>query len=369
MNEKSKLNSLDMPKGRVAVALSGGVDSSVAALLLKEAGYEVLGIYMRLWDSPYSEHQACEAKSICSTLSIPFHIVDLRKEFERYVVGYFCQEYQQGWTPNPCVACNQHIKFGFLLDKALTLGADSLATGHYAQIEHSENGYHLLKAVDASKDQSYFLYTLNQGKLRYILFPLGGYTKAEVKQRAKQAGLPATVKPSQDICFVSQKNYRAFLSQRFTNMPGDIVDTQGEILGRHRGIANYTIGQRHGLGLASDKPLYVIKIEPGVNRIVLGEERGLYSQKVTALKLSWVEGKPPPEPITITAKIRYRSRAAEATLFPPRHCEQSKAISDICFSQAQRAVTPGQAIVFYRGNELLGGGTIEKAKVKSQNAK
>jgi len=355
-----------MTKRRVAVALSGGVDSSVAALLLKEAGYEVLGIHMRLWDSPHSEYQADRARNICRILDIPYYIVELQKEFNLRVVDYFCREYQQGRTPNPCAACNQHIKFGFLLDKALSLEADCLATGHYAGIKHSEDGYHLLKGTDAGKDQSYFLYTLNQEKLKYILFPLGGYTKAEVKQKAKQEGLPMPAKPSQDICFISQKNYRTFLSQRFTNMPGDIVDTQGRILGRHQGIACYTIGQRHGLGLASGKPLYVIKIEPGLNRIMLGEGKELYSQKVTAKKLRWVAGEPPSEPIAITAKIRYKSREAEAILFPNCGLLAGEAISDICFSQPQRAITPGQAIVFYKGDEVLGGGTISNGKIKMQ---
>jgi len=348
-----------MTKGRVAVALSGGIDSSVAALILKEAGYEVMGIHMRLWDSPHSEHQAHQAERICHILNIPFYLVDLQKEFEHYVVEYFCQEYKQGRTPNPCIACNQHIKFGFLLDKALSLGINYFATGHYARIEHSNGSYHLLKAKDPSKDQSYFLYTLNQEKLRHILFPLGVYTKTEIRQMAKQGGLPIATKASQDLCFISQKNYRTFLSQRFLSMPGDIIDAQGTLLGRHQGVASYTVGQRHGLGLASGKPLYVIRIELKHNRIVLGSEKELYSQKVIAKKLNWVSGELPSEPITVTAKIRYKSREAEAILFSRGDS------ADIFFLQPQSAVAPGQAIVFYKGDEILGGGIIEVSQSAS----
>lgn len=357
-----------MPKGKVAVALSGGVDSSAAALLLKEAAYEVIGIHMRLWESPRFDYQAHRAENICRILGIPYHQVDLQKEFESCVVDYFCQEYQRGRTPNPCVICNQHIKFGLLLDKALSLGADYLATGHYAKVEHSRDGHRLLKAADTSRDQSYFLYTLTQEKLGHVLFPLGEYSRDEVKQMAKQAGLPTATKSSQDICFISQKNYGAFLSQRFSTLPGDIVDTQGRKLGQHRGIAFHTIGQRHGLGLSSTqvlsagKPLYVIRIEPESNRIVLGHEKELYSQKLTAQKLNWISDKAPGEPITARAKIRYKSKEAEAILFPPRHCEpersEGEAISDVCFTQPQKAVTPGQAIVFYNLDEVLGGGII-----------
>jgi len=341
-----------MPKGKVAVALSGGVDSSAAALLLKEAAYEVLGIHMRLWDSPRSDYQAHRAENICRILDIPYHQIDLQKEFESRVVDYFCREYQQGRTPNPCVACNQHIKFGLLLDKALSLGADYLATGHYARVEHSRDGHRLLKAADTGRDQSYFLYTLTQEKLGHVLFPLGEHGKDEVKQMAKQAGLPTASKSSQDLCFISQKNYGTFLSQRFSTLPGDIVDTQGKKLGQHRGIAFYTIGQRHGLGLASGKPLYVIRIEPESNRIVLGHEKELYSRKLTARTLHWISGKAPREPITVTAKIRYKSKEAEATLF------FRNASVDVHFARPQKAVTPGQAVVFYNADEVLGGGII-----------
>lgn len=337
--------------------MSGGVDSAIAALLLKEAGYEVIGMHMHLWEAPYFIYQSHQAEDICHTLDIPYRQVDLRKEFEAYVVDYFCREYQQGRTPNPCVACNQHVKFGILFDKALSLGVDYLATGHYARVEHSGNAHRLLKAKDTSRDQSYFLYTLTQEKLAYILFPLGEHSKDEVKQMAKQAGLPTMTKSSQDICFISENNYATFVSQRFPNQPGDIMDTQGKKLGQHRGIAFYTIGQRHGLGLALGKPLYVIKIEPESNRIVLGPEKELYSQKLTARKLNWISGKAPREPISVKAKIRYKSKEAEAILFPSDDSE------DVHFIQPQRAVTPGQAIVFYNVDEVLGGGIIDSAEI------
>jgi len=342
-----------MPKEKVAVALSGGVDSSAAALLLKEAAYEVIGIHMRLWDSPRFDYQAHRAENICRILDIPYHQVDLQKEFESRVVDYFCREYRKGRTPNPCVACNQHVKFGLLLDKALSLGADYLATGHYARVEHSRDAHRLLKAAEASRDQSYFLYTLTQEKLGRVLFPLGGHSKDEVKQMAKQARLPAATRSSQDLCFISQKNYGTFLSQRFPSTPGDIVDTRGKKLGQHRGVAFYTIGQRHGLGLASGQPLYVIRIEPEHNRIVLGHEKELYSQKLAVRKLNWISGKAPREPITARAKIRYKSREAEAILF------FSNDSVDVHFAQSQKAVTPGQAIVFYNAGEVLGGGIID----------
>jgi tRNA-specific 2-thiouridylase len=341
-----------MPKVKVAVALSGGLDSSAAALLLKEAAYEVIGIHMRLWDSPRLDYQAQRAENICRLLDIPYHEVDLQKEFESCVVDYFCEGYRQGRTPNPCVACNHYVKFGLLRDKALSLGADYLATGHYARVEHSRDGHRLLKAKDTRRDQSYFLYTLTQKKLGHVLFPLGEHSRDEVKQMAKQVGLPTATRSSQDICFISQKNYGAFLSQRFPTLPGDIIDTQGKRLGQHRGIAFCTIGQRHGLGLASGKPLYVTRIEPESNRIVLGPEEELYSQKLTARELNWISGKAPREPITAMAKIRYKSKEAEATLFL-----RDDSV-DVHFAQPQKAVTPGQAIVFYNVDEVLGGAII-----------
>ena len=346
-----------MPKRKVAVALSGGLDSSVATLLLKEAADEVIGIHMGLWDCSSFDDQAHRAENICRILDIRYHQVDLREEFESRVVDYFCREYQQGRTPNPCVACNQCMKFGILLDKALSLGADYLATGHYARVEYSRDGYCLLKAKYTRRDQSYFLYTLTQEKLGRVLFPLGEHSKDEVRQMAKRAGLPIAAKSSQDVCFISQKNYGAFLSQRFDTLPGDVIDTQGKKLGQHRGIAFHTVGQRHGLGLASGKPLYVIRIEPERNRIVLGHENELYSEGLTARELNWISGMAPREPLAVRAKIRYRSKEAEATLFFRNNSV------DVHFVQPQKAVTPGQAVVFYNVGEVLGGGIIDSAEI------
>jgi tRNA-specific 2-thiouridylase len=345
-----------MARTKVAVALSGGVDSAAAALLIREDAYEVTGIHMRLWDSPLLDCQARQAETICRILRIPYHEVDLRREFEAYVIDYFCREYRQGRTPNPCVACNRSIKFGLLLDKTRSLGAEYMATGHYARIEHSADGRRLLKAVDARRDQSYFLYTLTQEKLGHVTFPLGERSRDEVKQMVKRAGLPTATRSSQDICFVSRKNRSAFLARRLDTQPGDIVDMGGKILGRHRGIASYTIGQRHGLGLACGEPLYVTRIEPEGNRIVLGPDSDLYSRELTARDLHWISGEVQREPITVQAKIRYRSRDAEATA-----CFRSDCV-DVHFAEPQKAVTPGQAVVFYNRDQVLGGAIIDSTE-------
>jgi tRNA-specific 2-thiouridylase len=344
-----------MPGTKFAVALSGGADSAAAALLLKEAAHEVTGIHMRLCDSTESDHQARRAEDICRVLDIPCHEVDLRKEFESRVVDYFCREYQQGRTPNPCVACNRTMKFGLLLDKALSMGADYLATGHYARVKHSADGQRLLKAADTRRDQSYFLYTLTQEKLGHVLFPLGGRSRDDVRQIVEQARLPVATRSSQDICFISRKNRSGFLAQRLGTQPGDIMDMAGKILGRHRGIAYCTLGQRHGLGLASDQPLYITRIEAESNRIVLGPESELYSRELTVRDLHWVSGEPPPEPIAATAKIRYRSKEADATLV----FKDGSVV--VHFTQPQKAVTPGQSVVFYNRDEVLGGAIIDSA--------
>ena len=349
-----------MNKKRVAVALSGGVDSSAAAFLLHEAGYEVIGMTMRLWaeeEMPRKRHpnpsNIHDAELICKTLDIPLHVIDLENEFKQYVIDYFCAEYARGHTPNPCIACNRHIKFGFLLDHTLSLDVDYLATGHYARIECHNDTYHLLKGIDSDKDQSYMLYTMGQNKLSRVLFPLGNYTKSQVRELARQNDLPTAYKPgSQDICFIAS-DYGAFLSHYFPPSSGEIVNSQGEMLGKHKGTAFYTVGQRHGLGLATTKPLYVTRIEPDRNRLIVGSKQELRSTGLIATEVNWVAGKAASEPMSVAVKIRYRSPEIAATLCPrPGSVEVS-------FHQPQPAVTPGQAAVFYQDNEVLGGGTIE----------
>ncbi|MBM4453875.1 MAG: tRNA 2-thiouridine(34) synthase MnmA [Chloroflexi bacterium] len=361
-----------MPKKRVVVALSGGVDSSMAALTLQEAGHEVIGVTMRLWATneatsssksqfPNPARNIIDAEQTCHKLGIPFHILDFEREFKEHVIQYLIREYTQGRTPNPCISCNQYIKFGFLLEHALALDADYLATGHYARVEHRDNAYHLLKGVDPDKDQSYMLYTLTQKKLARTLFPLGNYSKRQVRDLAREKGLPAAGKPSsQDICFVAA-DYGTFLSQHVTTEPGDIVDGQGKVLGKHRGAAFYTIGQRHGLGLSTARPLYVTRIEPSTNRVVVGDESQLGSSSLIAVNLNWASGKSPSQPLSVNVKIRYRSPEAPATIHP-----QADSVN-VVFDQPQRAIAPGQAVVFYQGNEVIGGGTIQIAQKSHQS--
>ena len=344
-----------MPKQRVAVAMSGGVDSSLAAFLLKEDGYEVSGVYMQLWSEP--EYDTSDLECTCQLLGVPLYKLDLDAEFQSLVIDDFCREYGLGRTPNPCVVCNRHIKFGLLLDRVFQMGADYLATGHYARIEHSPDGYRLLKAIDPSKDQSYFLYTLGQRELQHLLLPVGNHRKVEVRRLAAKLGLPATSRhDSQDVCFIPDNDYRSFIAKHILLEPGDIVDTNGQVLGKHKGLAQYTVGQRRGLELASNKPLYVIKLDATQNRLVVSTKDQLLSNALLVSKLSWVSGRAPKEPINITAKIRYKSPEVTATV------PFGDGVAEVNFNQPQWAITPGQAIVFYQGDAVLGGGVIEAAE-------
>ena len=350
-----------MSRRKAAVAMSGGVDSSVAAALLKEEGFEVIGVHMELWQhrSRPDDATCCsitgqdDARAVCQILGIPFHTLDFSSQFQKLGVDYFCREYAQGRTPNPCVACNRFIKFDLLMKAVESLGAECLATGHYARIEASAGNHRLLKAARPSVDQSYFLYTLKQGSLPRLLFPLGEYSKAQVRQMAAERGLAVAGKPkSQDLCFIPDGRHQDFLQGRIVSVPGDIVDPQGKVLGRHRGIAFYTVGQRTGLGIATGQRLFVLKLDPVSNAVVVGPEENLLASGLKANNLSFVCVKPQ-RPLEVSAKIRFRTPEVSARL------KVFTEEAEVLFDQPQRAVAPGQAVVFYRGDEVLGGGTIE----------
>lgn len=359
-------------KEKVMVAMSGGVDSSVAASLLKDAGYNVIGVTMHMWVDPLSEERAGEeAKSCCSyqdvydakrvaaKLDIPHYVLNMKDEFYHNIVCNFTAEYLRGRTPNPCIECNRTVKFAQLLNKARGLGIGHLATGHYARIEYSSSNasYKLLRGVDRQKDQSYMLYVLGQDVLSSTYFPLGNKTKQEIRKIAEAKDLKvAGKKESQEICFIPDNDYRSFMERLCPEVlqPGDIVYVNGEKLGRHQGIAFYTIGQRKGLGITASEPLYVVHIDAAQNQVVVGSEKETYSAGLLAEKLNYVSGTTPNKPRDIEVKIRYRSSAVPATLFPSQG-----GFARVLFARAQKAVTPGQSAVFYQAEEVIGGGIIK----------
>jgi tRNA-specific 2-thiouridylase len=348
-----------MPQKRVAIAMSGGADSSVAAAILKKQGYQVFGVTMMLYpEDGTAEH----AQWIADKLAIPHYLMDFSELFRKQVITPFCTEYGQGRTPNPCIACNRYLKFDALLHKARELGADFMATGHYARVKPSREGYRLLRGIDHTKDQSYFLYTLGQEQLRYLLLPLGYLQKAEVSRLAGELGLADAIKnESQDICFIPNSDYHSFIKEHVPYQPGDIIDTNDEVLGRHKGLAYYTIGQRKGLGLPSDKRLYVLRIEAASNKLVVGSQDQLFTSRLSASRLSWVSGKAPQKASDITAKVRYKSPEVGADLYIDDDT------AEVSFAQPQWAIAPGQSIVFYQGEVVLGGGIIEDSGLMERN--
>jgi len=349
---------------RVVIGMSGGVDSSVAALVLKEAGHDVIGVFMKNWDE-VDESGLCTAdrdyadvRRVCQQIGIPYYTVSFEKEYWERVFVYFLNEYQNGRTPNPDVMCNKEIKFKAFLEKALDLEADYLATGHYAQIGEADGSFTLLRGKDRGKDQSYFLYTLNQYQLSKSLFPIGHLTKEEVRQKARAADLiTAEKKDSTGICFIGEKNFKEFLSRYLPAQPGEMRTPTGIFKGRHDGLMYYTLGQRRGLGIGgAGEPWFVAGKDLKSNTLVVvqGQDHpALYSSGLFARELSWVRGEPPAEKFECTAKFRYRQADQAVTVF----CEAAGV--KVKFQKKQRAVTPGQAVVFYQGEVCLGGGIIE----------
>ncbi|MEE9554876.1 MAG: tRNA 2-thiouridine(34) synthase MnmA [candidate division Zixibacteria bacterium] len=354
---------------RVLIGLSGGVDSSVAAALLIEQGYEVIGVTLKLYD--YDElgfdppNGGCcsldlieDARAACARMNIPHYVIDLREDFRKDVIDDFIESYSQGRTPNPCVNCNTHIKWGKMLATADKLGCDFVATGHYARVDHSARPLRLLKGVDNSKDQSYALWGIPRETLGRTLFPLGEISKQRTREIAKKLGLRNADRPdSQEICFVPQNDYAYILKQKLGEdapslRPGPIYDIDGNEVGRHKGIASYTIGQRRGLGISNPSPLYVTRIDPTAGSITVGREKHLYAERFSAANLNLLTDDLN-TPRDIDAKIRYRHQPAPATL------TVKEKIAQVVFRKAQRAITPGQSVVFYEGDRLIGGGIID----------
>jgi tRNA-specific 2-thiouridylase len=355
---------------KVVVAMSGGVDSSVAAALLKQQGYEVTGMMLRLWSEPGREasNRCCTpdsmalARGVAAKLDIPFYVIDAKQVFRETVVQYFLDGYARGETPNPCLLCNRQIRWTFLLEHALALGAHYLATGHYVRLRETDGGKRqLLRAVDRSKDQSYVLHVLTQDKLQRAMFPIGDYPKSEVRALAERFDLPtASRADSQDLCFLSGGDYRLFLQRNASQIlkPGEIVTREGRVMGRHTGLANYTIGQRKGLGVAWPVPLYVLGKQAATNTLLVGESDEQGQRELLAVDINWAGGEPRIEPFRAEVKIRYTAREAWAKVTPLENGRQAR----VRFDDPQRDITPGQAAVFFDGDLVLGGGLIQSSE-------
>ena len=354
---------------KVVVGMSGGVDSSVAAWLLKEQGYDVIGVTMQIWQDEDTEVQEAEggccslsavddARRVAMDLGIPYYVMNFKEEFRKNVMDYFVGEYVEGRTPNPCIACNRHVKWESLLRRSIAIGADYIATGHYAQIDRLPGGRYSLKtSVTASKDQTYALYNLTQEQLSRTLMPVGSYHKEEIRDMAERLGLPVAHKPdSQEICFIPDHDYASFIEE-YTGreLPhGNFVDLDGNVLGRHRGITHYTVGQRKGLNLSMGRPVFVVEIRPETNEVVIGDNEDVFTNVLRCGKLNWMavdglHGKP----MDVLAKIRYSHKGSPCTIR-----EIGDDMVECRFHEPVRAVTPGQAVVFYDGDYVAGGGTI-----------
>ena len=353
---------------KVVVGMSGGVDSSVAAYLLKEQGYDVIGVTMQIWQEEdvctVEENGGCcglsaveDARRVAAALGIPYYVMNFREEFQKNVIDYFADFYVNGQTPNPCIACNRYVKWEALLKRSISIGADFIATGHYARVEQLSNGrYALRRSATAAKDQTYALYNLTQEQLKRTLMPVGEYTKEEVRVIAEKIGLLVADKPdSQDICFVQDGNYAAFIEEHTGKKAseGNFVTSDGTVIGRHKGIIHYTVGQRKGLGLALGYPAFVLEIRPETNEVVIGTYEESLTTVVRAKQLNFMSVEDLKEPLRVFAKIRYNHKGAWCTVERTKEDEVT-----CCFEEPQRAVTPGQAIVFYDGEYVLGGGTI-----------
>jgi tRNA-specific 2-thiouridylase len=354
--------------------MSGGVDSSATAALLIEQGYDVVGITLKLWPQDCvsrAEDKCCgpqavmDARAVCHKLGVPYYLIDEAAEFQTHVIQYFADEYKAGRTPNPCVMCNQNLKFGRLISRADQLGAQFIATGHFARVEQSPDGSRFLlkRGLDSRKDQSYFLFSLRQDQLTRAMFPLGHKTKSDTREVARQCSLKTADKEeSMEICFVPDNNYGKFLQQANLVQPhrGDIVNLHGHVLGQHDGIEFYTIGQRKGLGISSPKPLYVVELDPTANRVIVGDELALERDEFVVDRCNWIPFEQPPNSLEATAKIRYNHPGTSATVTP-----LPKGQARVKLHTAQRAITPGQAAVFYQDDLVLGGGWIASGSTPS----